>query len=393
MTSTSEARTLSERMGKRLSDDLGLPSDAANVVSSLLLAREDAVSLEDLERVLRRPIGRLGTSVDLLRRLGVIQRGERRFAAFTRGTPGLRDLLRRMAAAYRKGGMEALETVHWRRVETSASYRRLLRWLGKLLPLDAVAEFGSQLDRDLETSPLWEASTRALSRLNDRWEIDIPDATREIIASKPLIVYGNHPSMLTPFLVAAALEREDLKFVSCRYVSQLIPNLERDIFPVDPTYDRSAREGLKTGFSHMLTMALLYRFDEGVDIEQAREQNLSSIQAAAEHVSHGGVSLIFPGAGGTRVWYPGLGVLIKEVLRNEPDTDVYLVPIHEAHSSNLRLYRALSKKRRGFGRRPPLSLHVGQPRPLRYEGFSLSQKPREIAHQLHWAYRRHDAAE
>ena len=109
---------LLEAMSRRFRDSLGLPHDAGAIVGSLLLNSDGAVSLGTLEQFLKRPIGRVGSSIDLLRRLGAIERGEQRFPGLARGTPGLRDLLRRLAAAYRRGGMEALEGEHWRRRPT-----------------------------------------------------------------------------------------------------------------------------------------------------------------------------------------------------------------------------------------------------------------------------------
>ena len=389
MSSPSIERSLSETLAERLRKSVGLPPDAGAILGSLLLEPDGAVSLERLERFLRRPIGRLGQSVDLLRRLGAIERGERRFPGWTRGTPGLRDLARRLAAAYRRGGMEALEGEHWRRREISPGYRRIVRILQAICPLDALAEFGAQLDRDLEDHPLWEASTIALSRLPDRWEIRISDEVREIAANRPLIVYGNHPSMLTPFLVAAALERDGLKFVSCRYVARLIPNVADALLPVDPTWERSSRNGWAGSLSHLLTLALLYRFDEPRDPRLAREGNRRSILAAAEHVLAGGASLIFPGGGGEKAWYPGLGLLVSEVLARDAD-EVYLLPVREENSSNMRLYRTLSRRGSPPRRllRRPIRLTVGRPQALTSMASLRGSEPQQIVDRLRRRYAR-----
>lgn len=105
----------SNALAHRLSTALGLPNDAAAAVGALLVDPEGAVSLDDLEAVLRRPIGRLGPSVDRLRRLGMVERGAGQASATMRGTAGLRDLMRRLTAAYHRGGMEAIEAEHWDR--------------------------------------------------------------------------------------------------------------------------------------------------------------------------------------------------------------------------------------------------------------------------------------
>jgi hypothetical protein len=99
--------TPSTVLARRVGESLGLPEDAAAVVVALLLELGDGISLDELVFMLRRPIGRLGSSIDRLRRLGAIERGVRHIPALTRGTPGIRDLIRNLAAAYRSGGMEA----------------------------------------------------------------------------------------------------------------------------------------------------------------------------------------------------------------------------------------------------------------------------------------------
>jgi len=381
-------RELTEALGTYISRSIGLPDDASVIVSAMMIESDAAVSLDELERFLRRPIGRLGLSVDRLRRLGAIKRDAGRRAAPVRGTPGLRDLLARLAHAYRRGGMKALEAEHWRRRERSAVYRTAIRIVQAICPLDAVAGFGANLDRDLETRPLWEAATLALSRLSDRWEIDVPDGDSHVLRHRPLVVYGNHPSMLTPFLVAAALERPDFKFVSCRYVARLIPNAADVIFPIEPTWERSSRDGVRGGLSHILSMAILYRFDRPEPPDVARTANRRSILSAAEHVAAGGASLIFPAGGGERVWYPGLGVLVSEVAKRKGIDDAYVVPVREENSSNLRLYRALSRRRRGTPRRRPIRLTVGRPEPLTSFGFGTAAEPHDVVHALRDHYER-----
>jgi len=383
--------SIPDQLARSISCSLGLPEDAGAVLGALLLQTDRAASLEELEAVLRRPVGRLGVSVDQLRRLGVLERGEQRFKQRLRGTPGLRDLLRQLASAYRKGGMEALEALHWQQREISKPYRRLMRALQQLCPVERLTEFGAALNRDLEQLPLWEASTRAISQLAGRWDVLLPEASRPALASSPLIVYGNHPSMLTPFLVSAALEREDIRVITCRYVEQLVPNIADHLFPVEPAYTRTAREGLKHGLSHLLSMALLYRFDQMPDPVTAKQLNGQSIRAASEHVRSGGVSVIFPGGGGTRRWYPGLGRLISQLLQDPGASEPLLVPIREMHSSNLRLYRLLSGRtgsRSKKSRKLPITLAVGRPQPLSSYAFTDRTSPQEIVKTLRTQFRR-----
>jgi hypothetical protein len=386
-------KDFSEALGRTLTESIGLPDDAAAVIGSLLLDDDGAASLSELESVLNRPIGRLGSSMAQLTRLGVIQRGVQRFPGPRQGTLGLRDLACRLAAAYRKGGMGEIEEVHWRRRETSKFYRLGMHLIHSLCPLEALTQFGAELNRDLQSYSLWEASMLALSRLPDAWEVTLPRDARQILRTKPLIVYGNHPSMLTPFLVAAALERDDFGFVAHGYVERLIPEIRKYLFPVEPTYDGSLREGMKHGLSHLLTVALLNRFDEpDVSDPSKASINRASIQDAAEHVVEGGVSVIFPGGGGEGAWFPGLGVMVSEVLKSDRAEDVYLLPIREKNSSNVRLHRSLARRKRGRRGlvRQPICLAVGEPQSLSLSGFTPATSPKQIVDKLRKRYQAMD---
>ena len=76
------------------------------------------------------------------------------------------------------------------------------------------------------------------------------------------------------------------------------------------------------------------------------------------------VSLIFPGGGADGAWYRRLGLLVAGVLRGGASGDVRLVPMREENSSDLRVYRALSRLGRRRVRRPPIRMVVRNPEPL-----------------------------
>jgi 1-acyl-sn-glycerol-3-phosphate acyltransferase len=230
-----------------------------------------------------------------------------------------------------------------------------------------------------------DAATSLLSKLPDRWEIPMLECARAPLRRSPLLVFGNHPSMLTPFLLAAALERDDLRILAHRYVTTLVPSMASYVLPLEPTHLVSARRrGLATP-AHALSLSALRQLDGLVDEAEARRVNRAALDEGVRHVLAGGALAIFPNGGReSGRWYPGLGRLV-DALRG---SDALLVPVREAGSSNRRVYRLLRGRRRRAPLREPIRFYVGEPIPMRRLVLPADAEAGEIVALLQSVYER-----
>ncbi len=347
----------------RLRTSFGVPEDAGRVLASLLV-NGGAATLSDVAAVAGTSLGDAAVGCDILGGRGALWRA----AGVKPGTwsqgkdSGLRRSLSRLRGAYRDGGLPAVREEHVRSSEQSAAYRQASSVLEHLCPMMALLHLGTELEDALSRESLPNAAASLLSRLPDRWEIPIVESTRAPLQRSPLVVFGNHPSMLTPFLLAAALERDDLRILAHRYVTTLVPSMGPYVLPLEPTHLVSARRRGLAGPAHTLSLSALRQLDVVVDEEEARRVNRAALNEGVRHVLAGGALAIFPNGGRENGrWYPGLGRLV-DALRG---SDALLVPVREAGSSNRRVYRLLRKRHGGAPLREPIRFYVGQPIPMR----------------------------
>jgi len=251
--------------------------------------------------------------------------------------------LSEMQASFRDGDIAGLRKAYLKARSDNFFLRHLLRLIERFYPV---------------------ASRETLERIGIDWEYRLPKETEEVLRSARVIFYGNHPSMLTPFLIAARLDRTDIRILMMGYVGHLIPSLSRLILPLELPLNRPLTELRRGGMKHLLALWLVSRL------------NRRSLKAAIDHVRSGGCVAIFPAGGGraNRRWYPGIGTLVKDLAKESTDRPIYLVPIREYNSSNHRVYASLAKtkaariRRRLLYRRP---VRIEFADPIRLDGLPI----------------------
>jgi len=182
-------------------------------------------------------------------------------------------MLTRLKASYQEGGVTALLEVHQAAAEASVTYRltaKLVDLICRISRLLTLAEF---LDRHIEASGLHNASNALLEDFH--WEKQLPKEGEDILSIAPLLIYGNHPSMITPFLIAGSFNRPDLRIVAMSYVGKLVPHLAQYVLPLQASYRRTVKGRSKSGISHMIALSLMYHLDGQPDSTVARAQNQS----------------------------------------------------------------------------------------------------------------------
>jgi hypothetical protein len=280
-------------------------------------------------------------------------------------------VLARLKPAYSQGGIPAVHRSHLAAAEKSAVYRALWKLLDLVFPLSGFLSWTDRLNGLIGTHGLHGAAARVCDDLHLQWETKIPPGGEDVLRTAPLILYGNHPSQITPLFLAAALGRADLRFFCIELYLKFLPAAEPYALPLQRSLPRKWRDRLGSGWAHSVALSLLFRVDEPKKYEAAREHNGRMLRAAAEHVRQGGCVLIFPmgEATGWRDWFQGIGVLAKDLAQTASHQRVVLAPFFVENESNARLYSLFSTSPLGVRRRrrlnrAPVRIQFGRPVPL-----------------------------
>lgn len=237
-------------------------------------------------------------------------------------------------------------------------------------PVGRILSLAAEIDRRIGRDGLAAASRWLLDTWVPGWRAVIPPATAEILAAKPVLVYGNHPSLLTPFLVGATVPRPDLKIVSASFLDRLLPSYACSAFSVELPV-RNWGEHLRRGGVSRLLLAWLIGYLTPPQRSAARKEgNRHALAAAAAHLRSGGALLIAP-AGWTlrpRPWLPGIGRIVQALERDPGPDELYLVPFREEHTSDARTRAVLgrgpvARLKRRFLYRQPVTIRYGPPTP------------------------------
>jgi hypothetical protein len=236
-----------------------------------------------------------------------------------------------------------------------------------LYPATPLLHLMKDVDRQVGELGIVQASDAILGLLPTRRMVTFPAAGAQDIRARPVVVFGKHGSILTPFIVAAALRRTDLKMVGATYVARLGPHVADLMYPVHlpiPTFKRAARKGVLLRIGAWMTAKL----DSPVSKEAARQRNRTSLRCAAEHVRHGGALLIAPDARNPKdKWRTGIGLMLRHLAESD-GVDALLVP-YRIWASITGIFHLLSCNPllRVWGRweyRHPVRIAFGDPLPL-----------------------------
>ena len=254
-------------------------------------------------------------------------------------------------------------------MKNSLPYRLLCGLVDFVFPATALLDSAADLDRHMGELGVASGSKAVLRSLPMSWLAEFPRRGEDVIKTCPVVVFGEHGSILTPFLVAASLDRPDLKMLGVSYVAKLGPNIARSMYPVllpTPTFRSAGRMGILPRISGWLTS----RLESPVDKDVARAQNRTSLIQAAEHVGSGAALLIAPDSRDPGAeWHRGIGLLVAHLAQiDATDRNAYLVP-YRIWAPITGVFRLLSRNpiTRALGRqqyRRPIRVAFGEPIPL-----------------------------
>ncbi len=256
-----------------------------------------------------------------------------------------RQAVRRVRRAYASGGSGRLQAAYADARWKTPIIRPFLALADRLYPMTEAIHFAGEMDKWIRTDGLVDSCLAGAERLGLDCGFVMTESTREVLATSPVVIYGNHPTLLTPFLVGAAVKRPDLRFFMMSYVGCLIPALREYMLPLESSSPKSFREWRQGGNRRVIAHWLTQILEKGRGPVDAKPSNRQMLGRGARHVCEGGCVVIFPSGGGKkeRRWYPGIGHVVQQALSDSEAPDLYLVPMREENSSNDHVYRSLRR--------------------------------------------------
>jgi len=279
------------------------------------------------------------------------------------------DSLRALRAAYSEGDARQLHDAMAHARQTSRFLAGFLPLLERVYPVQGFLDFASRLEDCIAADGLHWGCQRFFNELALEWRIEYPPAIRDIAEHAPVLFFGNHPSLFTPFLAAASINRPDFRFFSARYVCHLLPSVGATAFPMEVPLTRSWTEWRRSGWQRVLVYRLISLIHDMPEPGDVRIRNQESIAAGADYIRHGGSAIICPGGGGKKTdrrWYAGIGSLVKQLQQSPGEHPAYLLPFREENCSNKRIYAyiqkgPLARLKNAFVYRGPICIRFGQP--------------------------------
>ncbi len=307
----------------------------------------------------------------------------------------LRDAIHALRLAYAEGDAQRLHDTYITAGRSSRFLRILLPVLEALYPVRKILAFAAELEASIASHGIHNGCERFFHSLAIPWKLELRRETCDIARNAPVIFFGNHPSLFTPFLVAASVNRPDLRWFSSKYVCNLLPTIGAASFPMEVPLTRSWTELRRGGWQRALVYRLIASLHDTPADDETHASNRASLVAGAEHVRTGGSVIICPGGGGKakdRRWYAGIGHLVRELQQSPGARPAYLLPFHEENSSNKRIYAYIqrgpvSRIKNAVVYRGPIRLHFGRPIPVEEIG-SPDLAPQQIVDILKTRYER-----
>jgi len=305
----------------------------------------------------------------------------------------LRCVLRELSDSFEQGGIDALHQAHFASLKKSLRYRLLYRLLNLFLPITPLLTITRDLDRMVGELGVHGGSRVTLARLPIPWRAEMPARGEAEIRTAPIIVYGTHGSILTPLLLAAAIDRPDLKMIAASYITKLGPNIAACSFPVYAAAPVKVKRAGRKGLVPRVMGWIAWKSEGGLERDAAKERNRDSLRRAAEQVRRGGGLLIAPEPRNHREsWRAGIGVLVAELTRNPGPHATYLVPWSISGASITGIFQLLSRNplARRLGKlrfRRPVRVAFGEPIPIQRVVDEVGLDPVRIAAAIETHYR------
>jgi hypothetical protein len=304
----------------------------------------------------------------------------------------VRDVLRSLRSAYDRGGIEEFHGAHAEARRRSVTYKALCGLVSLAVPVAPILDEARELDQLIGELGLCAASRGVLARLRIPWQIDMPERGAQDILSAPVVFYGRRGAALTPLLLAAALDRSDLKVVAASHIAGMGANIGRYSFPV---YAAARTREKGAGRRRLVPPAgarIAFLLGAAIDREDARARNRTSLVQAVDHVRHGGGLVIAPDPRERKgAWRQGIGVIVVGLAHDSGTRPAYVVPWSITNIPTTGVLQLLSPNPlvRAIGRmrfRHPVHVAFGEPVPVRRVVELAGYNPAKVAEYLERDY-------
>ncbi len=305
----------------------------------------------------------------------------------------LREATTELRKAFADGGIEPLYRAHLVERKRCLFYRWLYRLADLFLPISPLLEIAQDADELVGRLGTGDACRALLARPSIPWQTVWSKEARGLIQTLPIITYGRHGSLLTPLLLAAAIDRPDVKMVTASYIAKLGPNIARTMFPVYVTTPLTARTSGRKGLLPRAVGWLAYKLDPPPPHDAARTANQATLRRAADHVRGGGLLAIAPDSRNPREpWRPGVGALVAMLAQEPGGRPCYLAPWRIWDASITGIFHLLSRNPllRALGRlrfRHPVRVEFGEPVALQAVVAEVGLDPAKITAYLETHYK------
>ena len=319
----------------------------------------------------------------------------RRSEADQRPRPrSLRRVLHELADSFDAGGIGALHETHLACLRKSRRYRALYRLVRFFLPITPLLTITTDLERLVGELGVHRGSRATLAGPPIPWEVAMPPRGELEIRTAPIIVYGTHGSILTPLLLAAAIDRPDLKMIAASYIAKLGPSIADCSFPVFAASPVTVKGAGRKGLVPRAMGWIAWKSEGSLTRDEARERNRESLRDAAAYVRQGGGLLIAPEPRNHREsWRLGIGAIVADLARDSGGRPVYLVPWNIEGASITGIFQLLSRnpfvRRLGKLRfRRPVRVAFGEPLSIATVAAEAGSDPARITAYLERDYRK-----
>jgi len=257
------------------------------------------------------------------------------------------DLIRQLRVAYADGDVGSIRDL-WYKAMVEPGVGLWLRFSNRFYPLQRLLDVCHELEQRMAEHGLARASRWLLDEGVRQCVSEVPPPTRAVLSSEPVIIYGNHPTLLTPFLVSAHVERSDHRIVAASFLGQFLPTFGRYAIPVEIPVNQWWKQLWQGGLQRLVVAYWVSRLGPVLPRPTARQRNRMALEVAAAHVRQGGALLIAPQgwSRSAKKWYPGIGRILRELARDPGERPVFLVPFHEEGTSDRLVRRLLEGRER-----------------------------------------------
>ncbi|MBC7170493.1 hypothetical protein H5T54_06170 [Candidatus Bipolaricaulota bacterium] len=261
------------------------------------------------------------------------------------------DLLRQLRVAYADGDVGSIRSL-WYKAVAEPGLGVWLRLSNRLYPLQSLLDISHELDRRMAEHGLARASRWLLDEGVGHWLSEVPPATRAVLSSEPVILYGNHPTLLTPFLVSAHVDRVDYRIVAASFLEKFLPAFGHYAISVELPLNHWWKQLWQGGLQRLIVAYWVTRLRPVLPRPTARQRNRAAIERATAHVRGGGALLIAPQGWSRsgRRWYPGIGRIVRGLADGPGERPVLLVAYNEEGTSDRLVRRLLENAQRDSGR-------------------------------------------